>query len=68
MVADRVGESANFFSGSVSGFTHSNSEGRWLVRDSAAIHLERAAGMLRAEVAPAICRKHAPELLFDVRL
>ena len=36
-------------------------------RADAANHLSRAAGMLRAEVASAIYRKHAPELLFDVR-
>ena len=35
-------------------------------RADAASHLEREAGMLRAEVASAICRKHAPELLFEV--
>jgi ribosome-binding factor A len=29
-------------------------------------HLRRAAGMLRAEVAAAVCRRHAPEVVFEV--
>ena len=28
--------------------------------------LERAAGFLRSQVAAAVCRRHAPELLFEV--
>ena len=35
-------------------------------RAEAETHLRRAAGMLRAEVAAAVARRHAPELVFEV--
>jgi ribosome-binding factor A len=35
-------------------------------RTAAESALARAAGFLRSEVAAAICRRHAPELLFEV--
>ena len=35
-------------------------------RAEAESHLRRAAGMLRSEVAGAIARRHAPELVFEV--
>ena len=35
-------------------------------RAAVARQLQRAAGMLRAEAAAAICRRHAPELTFEV--